>query len=77
MRPGRPHRLTPLRRPDAHRHPRGRGGRAGKGTMYVIDLGTHNEGRAALKLYDVEKHGGTRYFSRLRVSGAKTENGVR
>jgi hypothetical protein len=49
---------------------------AGTGTMYVIDFGTHNEGRARLKLYDVRNHGGTRYFSRLRVSGAKTENGV-
>jgi hypothetical protein len=29
-----------------------------------------------MKLYDVRNHGGTRYFSRLRVSGAKTENGV-
>jgi hypothetical protein len=49
---------------------------AGTATMYVIDFGTHNEGRARLKLYDVRTHGGTRYFSRLRVSGAKTENGV-
>ena len=49
---------------------------AGTATMYVIDFGTHNEGRARLKLYDVRNHGGTRYFSRLRVSGAKTENGV-
>lgn len=44
--------------------------------MYVIDFGTHNEGHASLKLYDVKQHGGTRYFSRLRVSGAKTGNGV-
>jgi hypothetical protein len=45
--------------------------------MYVIDFGTHNEGHASLKLYDVKKHGGTRYFSRLRVNGAaRTENGV-
>ena len=49
---------------------------AGTATMYVIDFGTHNEGRASLKLYDVRNHGGTRYFSRLRVSGAKTEDGV-
>ena len=48
----------------------------GKATMYVIDFGTHNEGHARLKLYDVKKHGGRRYFSRLRVRGAKTENGV-
>jgi hypothetical protein len=54
------------------------GGRtaAGTGTMYVIDLGTRNEGHATLKLYDVRIHDGTRYFSRLRVSGAKTEDGV-
>jgi hypothetical protein len=44
--------------------------------MYIIDFGTHNEGRARLKLYDVRNHASTRYFSRLRVSGAKTENGV-
>ena len=37
---------------------------------------THNEGHARLKLYGVKKHGGTPYFSRLRVSGARTENGV-
>jgi hypothetical protein len=49
---------------------------AGRATMYEIDFGTHNEGRARLKLYDVRHHNGTRYFSRLRVSGAKTENGV-
>lgn len=49
---------------------------AGTATMYVIDFGTHNEGRARLKLYDVRNHGGTRYFSRLRVSGAKTGSGV-
>jgi hypothetical protein len=49
---------------------------AGTATMYVIDFGTHNEGHARLKLYDVRNHDGTRYFSRLRVSGAKTENGV-
>src|SRR5580704_7663103 len=49
---------------------------AGTATMYVIDFGTHNEGHARLKLYDVKKHGGTRYFGRLRVSGARTENGV-
>ena len=29
-----------------------------------------------LKLYDVRNHSGTRYFSKLRVSGAKTGNGV-
>ena len=40
------------------------------------DFGTHNEGRATLKLYDVRNHSGTRYFSKLRVSGAKTGNGV-
>lgn len=49
---------------------------AGTATMYVIDFGIHNEGRARLTLYDVRNHDGTRYFSRLRVSGAKTENGV-
>ena len=49
---------------------------AGTATMYVIDFGTHNEGRARLKLYDVRNHGGTRYFSRLRVSGAKNGSGV-
>jgi opacity protein-like surface antigen len=49
---------------------------AGTGTMYVIDFGIHNEGHATLKLYDVRIHDGTRYFSRLRVSGAKTEDGV-
>ena len=49
---------------------------AGTATMYVIDFGSHNEGHARLTLYDVRNHGGTRYFSRLRVSGAKTENGV-
>ena len=49
---------------------------AGTATMYVIDFGTHNEGHATLKLYDVRNHGGTRYFSKLRVSGAKTGNGV-
>ena len=49
---------------------------AGTATMYEIDFITQNEGRVRLKLYDVRNHGGTRYFSRLRVSGAKTENGV-
>jgi hypothetical protein len=49
---------------------------AGTATMYVIDFGTHNEGHARLQLSDVKNHAGTRYFSRLRVSGAKTENGV-
>jgi hypothetical protein len=49
---------------------------AGTATMYVIDFGTHNEGHATLKLYDVKIHDGTRYFSRLRVSGAKTSNGI-
>jgi hypothetical protein len=49
---------------------------AGTATMYVIDFGTHNEGQAKLQLYDVKSHGGTRYFSRLRVSGAKTNDGV-
>jgi hypothetical protein len=28
--------------------------------MYIIDFGTHNEGHARLKLYDVKKHGGKR-----------------
>jgi hypothetical protein len=32
---------------------------AGTATMYVIDFGTHNEGHARLKLYDVKKHGGS------------------
>ena len=49
---------------------------AGTATMYVIDFGTHNEGHAKLKLYGVKSHNGTRYFSRLRISGAKTDNGV-
>jgi hypothetical protein len=49
---------------------------AGTATMYVIDFGIHNEGHATLKLYDVKRHDGTRYFSSLRISGAKTENGV-
>jgi hypothetical protein len=49
---------------------------AGTATMYVIDFGTHNEGHARLTLYDVQNHDGTRYFSRLRVSGAETENGL-
>jgi len=49
---------------------------AGTATLYVIDFGTHNEGHARLTLYDVRNHDGTRYFSRLRVSGARTENGV-
>jgi hypothetical protein len=49
---------------------------AGTATMYVIDFGTRNEGHATLKLYDVKDHNGTRYFSRLRVSGAKTNDGV-
>jgi len=48
----------------------------GTGTMYVIDFGSHNEGRAALKLYDVMDHDGTSYYSKVRVSGAKTEDGV-
>lgn len=49
---------------------------AGTATMYVIDFGTHNEGHAKLQLSDVKNHDGTRYFGRLRVTGAKTENGV-
>jgi hypothetical protein len=49
---------------------------AGTATMYVIDFGTHNEGHAKLELYDVRNHDDTRYFSRLHVTGAKTENGV-
>jgi hypothetical protein len=48
----------------------------GTGAMYVIDFGTHNEGRAKLQLYDVRTHDGTRFFSKLRVTGAKTEDGV-
>jgi hypothetical protein len=48
----------------------------GTATLYVIDFGTHNEGRATLKLYDVKTHDGTRYFSKLLVSGAKAENGI-
>jgi hypothetical protein len=49
---------------------------AGTATMYEIGFVTQNEGPARLKLYDVRNHGGTRYFSRLRVSGAKTGSGV-
>jgi hypothetical protein len=49
---------------------------AGTATMYVIDFGIRNEGHAKLELYDVKDHDGTRYFSRLRVSGAKTEDGT-
>ena len=48
----------------------------GTATMYVIDFGTHNEGHARLKLYDVRRHNGTRYFKKLRIRGARTENGV-
>ena len=48
----------------------------GTATMYVIDFGTHNEGHARLKLYDVGRHDGTRYFRKLRIRGARTENGV-
>jgi hypothetical protein len=48
----------------------------GFATMYVIDFGTHNEGRAKLELYRVRKYKGMRYFSRLSIKGAKTENGV-
>jgi hypothetical protein len=44
--------------------------------MYVIDFGTHNEGHARLKLYDVRRHDGRRYFRKLRIRGARTENGV-
>ena len=49
---------------------------AGTATMYEIGFVTQNEGPARLKLYDVRNHGGTRYFSRLRVSGAKNGSGV-
>lgn len=31
-----------------------------------------NEGHAKLTLYDVKKHGRTRYFSKHRVSGTRT-----
>jgi hypothetical protein len=48
----------------------------GTATMYIIDFGTHNEGRVTLRLYRVRTHNGVRYYSRLRVSGARTENGV-
>jgi hypothetical protein len=61
---------------DAHWSSWGSKTAAGTATMYVIDFGTHNEGYAKLKLYDVRNHDGTRYFSRLRISGAKTGNGV-
>jgi hypothetical protein len=44
-------------------------GPAGTATTYVIDFGARNEGHAALKLYDVRNRSGTRYFSKLRVSG--------
>jgi hypothetical protein len=44
--------------------------------MYVIDFGIHNEGHARLQLSDVKNHDGTRYFSRLRVCSAKTNNCV-
>jgi len=60
----------------AHWSSWGRTTATGTATMYQIDFGTHNEGHARLKLYDVKSHGGTRYFSRLRVGGAKTGNGV-
>lgn len=54
------------------------GGSAAAGTaeMYVIDFGTHDEGRAKVRLYDVQTYDGTRFFSKIRVAGAKTEDGV-
>ena len=54
----------------------GRKTATGHATMYIIDVGTQNEGRAKLRLYRVRVHKGRRYFSRLKISGAKTENGV-